>query len=77
MKIIKNVGSADRILRLGASLMMLYLAFIDNTIITDQVASILLGIFGSIIFLTAIFSMCPLYNLIDLNTCNKHNKNNH
>jgi hypothetical protein len=74
MSIKKNVGLADRILRLGASLMMIYFGFIDKTAIPDQLASILLGGFGIIIFLTAIFSMCPLYNLIGISTYDNHDE---
>jgi len=69
MTIKKNVGLADRILRLGAGLVMIYFGFINNIFITDQIASLLLGILGAIFFLTAVFSMCPFYNLIGLNTC--------
>lgn len=72
MAIKKNVGTADRILRLGISLMMIYFGFIDKNIIADPLAAMLLGVFGVIILITAIISMCPLYNLIGLNTCSDH-----
>ena len=71
MKITKNVGLTDRVIRLILGLIMLYFGFIDNTVINDQISSIILGGFGVIFFLTAIFSMCPLYNLIGLNTYKK------
>jgi len=72
MTIKKNVGLADRILRFGAGLMMIYFGFINTTIIADQVAALLLGILGIIFLLTAVFSICPFYNLIGLNTCSDH-----
>jgi len=72
MTIKKNVGLADRILRFGAGLMMIYFGFINTTIIADQVAALLLGILGIIFLLTAVFSSCPFYNLIGLNTCSDH-----
>lgn len=77
MTIKKNVGLADRILRLGAGLMMIYFGFINTSAIADQFAAILLGILGIIFLLTAIFSMCPFYNVIGINTCSdhKHNEN--
>ena len=68
MSVKKNVGTADRILRLGASLLMIYFGFYEGKLISDQLAAILLGSFGVIIFITAIISMCPLYNLIGVNT---------
>ena len=75
MKFVKNVGFADRIFRLGASLMMMYFGFINDTVIADQVSAILLGVFGILIFLTAIFCLCPLYNLIGINTTDHHDNN--
>lgn len=75
MKIKKNVGNADRILRFGASLMMIYFGFFDSSVIADEIAAILLGIFGIIIFVTALISMCPLYNLIGFSTYTKVEEN--
>ena len=72
MAIKKNVGLVDRILRFGAGLMMIYFGFIDTTVIPDQIAAVLLGVLGIIFLLTAIFSVCPFYNLIGLNTCSNH-----
>ena len=69
MALKKNVGLADRILRFIAGIVMSYLGSVDNTMIPDQVAALLLGILGIIFLLTAIFSLCPFYNLIGLNTC--------
>ena len=75
MKMIKNVGLADRILRLGASLMMMYFGFINDTVIADNLSAILLGVFGFLIFLSAVFSICPLYNLIGFSTIDADDKN--
>ena len=75
MAIKKNVGLVDRILRLTAGLMMIYFGFINTTAIVDQVAAILLGVLGIIFLLTAVFSMCPFYNLIGLNTSSNQKKN--
>ena len=73
MAIKRNVGLVDRILRLGGGLTMVYFGFIDSSAIPDQVAAILLGVFGSIFLLTAIFSSCPFYNLIGINTSTDNN----
>ena len=75
MAIKKNVGLADRILRLGAGLMMIYFGFINATIIPDQIAALLLGLLGVIFLLTAVFSVCPFYNVIGINTCSDHKHN--
>jgi len=63
-----NVGGIDRILRAGFGLTTVYIAFIDNDILTDLFARWALGIFGLIFFITSIFRFCPLYNLIGFNT---------
>ena len=73
MALKKNVGTADRILRLVAGITMIYFGFIDTSFINDSLAATLLGIFGSIFLLTAIFGICPFYNLIGLNTCSDSN----
>ncbi len=54
---------------------MIYFGFINTTAIVDQVAAILLGVLGIIFLLTAVFSMCPFYNLIGLNTSSNQKKN--
>ena len=68
MKLEKNVGMADRILRFGVSTFMIYLAFFDNSLIQDQLAAIVLGVFGIIIMLSAIVGACPLYGLVGFNS---------
>lgn len=67
----RNVGTADQILRIGFGLLMIYFGFIDKSFVTDELGSILLGCFGIIILLSGAFARCPLYNVIDFNTCNK------
>lgn len=68
----KNVGMADQILRIGFGLLMIYFGFIDKSFVADELGSILLGSFGIVILISGIFGRCPLYNIIDFNTCNKN-----
>ena len=75
MGINKNVGTADRVLRLGTSAMMIYFGFFNDELVADSLAAMLLGGFGIIILVTAVISMCPLYNIIGLNTCSKAGTN--
>jgi hypothetical protein len=65
----KNVGKLDAILRVGIGAAMIYVGFIDLTLINDSFASTLLGIFGSIIFLSGVSRRCPMYDLIGFNSC--------
>lgn len=69
MKLKRNVGKLDAILRVGVGAGLIYLGFLKPDIINDQVASYLLGIFGSILFLSGVFRFCPFYNLIGFSSC--------
>ena len=71
----KNLGALDRILRIGFSCFMIYFGFIDNTILTDPVTKIILGVFGSIVLVSALVGNCPLYYLTGFNTCKQPDNN--
>jgi hypothetical protein len=76
MKIKQNAGLLDRILRIGFSGFMLYLGFLEHSIVTDEITEIILSLFGGAIFITALVGNCPLYEVIGLNTCSHRQKNN-
>lgn len=63
MRLEKNVGSADRVLRLGVGMLMIYLGLSDNVLIQDQLACVVLAAFGVVVLLSAIVGACPLYGL--------------
>lgn len=64
----KNLGSLDRILRFGIGSMFVYFGFFNHTLIQDQLASTLLGVFGVAFIVMAIIAYCPFYALIDFST---------
>lgn len=68
MKFKKNVGLIDRALRLGLGSLFIYLGFIEGAIISDPLASGLLGFMGIVLVVIAIIAWCPLYFLIDFST---------
>ena len=72
----KNVGTADRIVRMSSGLLMVYFGLIEKTIITDELGAILLVGFGGMFILSAILSACPLYNVIGINTCSGAKQSN-
>ena len=74
MKLVKNVGGIDQIMRFSFSVPMIYLGFFSNKIILDNLAGILLGCFGLIVFLSAVFRSCPLYMLIGFSSNDDKNK---
>lgn len=71
----KNVGRIDQILRIISSSVMLYYGFFEETAISSGLSGTLLGIFGTGIFLSAVFQYCPLYAVTGINTCEKEDNN--
>ncbi len=75
MAIKRNIGRRDLGIRLCISLILIYFGFINETLIDDQIARLMLGIFGSISLLIAIIGFCPFYPLIGFNSaCERKNK---
>ena len=62
----KNMGSADRIIRIAMALIFAALYF-TNTV-TGTVGLILLLV-GGVFVLTSLVSFCPLYTLLGIKTC--------
>ena len=73
MYIKTNLGTVDRALRISISGAMVYIGFFDHSIVTDELAEMILGVFGVAILISAIIGNCPLYDLIGLNTCKSNN----
>jgi len=62
----KNMGNADRIIRLLLAVVVAILYF--TNVITGTLGIVLLVIAG-VFVLTSLVSFCPLYTLIGANTC--------
>lgn len=62
----KNLGNADRILRILLSVVFVALYFGG---ITEGTLGIVLIAFAAIFTLTSLISFCPLYTLVGLSTC--------
>lgn len=67
----RNMGTIDRIIRIVTGLVMVYLGFIDQSIIGSQTINIIVGIFGIFSILFAYLAFCPIYNLGNISTNNK------
>lgn len=65
MKLTKNMGTADRIIRLLIAVLIAILYF--TNVISGTVA-IILGIIAIIFLLTSLISFCPLYLPFKLST---------
>ena len=59
----KNVGSADRIVRIVLGLGLLSLLFVLEAPMKY------VGLIGIVPLLTALMGWCPLYSLLGMNTC--------
>jgi len=64
----KNIGSADRIIRLLAAVAIAALYF-TNTI--SGAFAIILGIIAVLLVATSMISLCPVYSLLKLSTLKK------
>lgn len=62
----KNMGNADRIIRIILAAIVVALYF--TNIITGTFGIVLLVLAG-IFVLTSLISFCPLYAIVGLNTC--------
>lgn len=71
----RNVGSFDAIARLIVGGAFIYIGFFDNPVISAGISKILIGVFGLIVFGSAVIRNCPLYYLIGLNTCSRNSMN--
>ena len=70
----KNVGRLDQLLRIGISLGLIYVGFINEEIITDVLSSYVIGAIGILNLIVALVGFCPLYVVAGINTCAKGNK---
>ena len=61
----KNIGSADRIVRL---LLAALAAFLYFTNVVSGILGIVILVVGGILLLTSLAGTCPLYSLVGLNS---------
>jgi hypothetical protein len=61
----KNMGTADRIVRIIVALVLGFL-LLNGTI--SGTLGVILGILAIVFLLTSLVSFCPLYTLLGLNT---------
>lgn len=62
----KNMGNADRVIRLILAAIFAALYFTGT--VTGTVGIVLL-VLGAVFVLTSLVSFCPLYAIVGLNTC--------
>ena len=67
----KNMGNADRVIRIAVAIVFGLLYFTDT--VTGTWAIVLI-MFASIFVLTSVIGFCPVYSLLGANTCSRSNK---
>jgi len=68
---LKNVGSADRIIRILAGVIIFALIAAGTL---SGTAAIILGILAAVLVITGIMGFCPLYYITKLSTSKDHGK---
>lgn len=68
MRFKRNLHTLDRVVRLLLGVTCVYIGFIDNSIIGNLLASIIVGVFGIINLFAAFFSYCPIYGMTGIST---------
>ncbi len=68
----KNMGSADRIIRILIAAVFAVLYFTGTV---SGTLGLVLLILGAVFALTSLVSFCPLYAIFGMNTCSTKKKN--
>lgn len=62
----KNMGSADRMIRIAIAAIIAVLYFMN---VISGTWALILGVLAIVFVLTSFISFCPLYTLFGINTC--------
>ena len=64
----RNLSRLDQVLRIGVGLVLVYIGFIDTSLIGDTYLAIAAGVFGSINVVVGTGGYCPLYRVAGIST---------
>ena len=64
----RNLSRLDQVLRIGVGLVLVYMGFIDTSLIGDTYLAVAAGVFGSINIVVGILGNCPLYRWAGIST---------
>jgi len=67
----RNVGPIDMLIRVIISLILFYIGFFDNPIVSSGTSQDIIKYIAIVPLATGVLRFCPLYTLIGMNTCNK------
>jgi hypothetical protein len=72
MVFVRNLSRLDQVLRIGVGLVLVYMGFIDTSLIGDTYLAVAAGVFGAINVVVGFGGYCPLYRLAGIST--RHSK---
>ena len=65
----KNVGTADRVVRLSLAVALVVVAFTALDLMSGNIAGIIAAVVALVLIVTSTVSFCPAYTLIGVRTC--------
>jgi len=68
MSLRRNMAVVDQLFRMTLGVALIYVGFVDTSLISNQLVNYLLGTFGSVNIASALLAHCPLYALANLST---------
>ena len=67
----RNMGVVDRCIRIVMGLVMIYVGFVDQSILGSATINTIISVIGIASILFAFIAFCPLYTLGDVSTIKK------
>lgn len=67
----RNLHYIDITIRLILGITLIYIGFLDTSIVANGIIRILLGVFGIVNIIAALMRYCPVYKLAGLSTFHK------
>jgi hypothetical protein len=64
----RNLHSIDIVVRTLLGIALVYIGFIDTTLITNNVLRLLIGAFGAINIVAAVMRHCPVYGMAGISS---------
>lgn len=64
----KNVGSTDKVIRLGAAIVLIILFYKEILVGTIGIIALVTAL---VLTITSLINFCPFYALLGLNTCKR------
>jgi hypothetical protein len=71
MKLIRNMGTLDRIFRTMMGVAFIYFGPVSDLLITDGLSEALLALVGVLALVSALSGYCPVYHMANISSCRK------